>query len=782
MPDLFNKQTQRLEYVPGDKLQAAKDSGLYDLEGVKTTVASPSGRVSEVSIEDALTGELTAATGEQRAAAEEGAHLEEKHGGFWGKLNTFGEAAASSAFPVVYDALGRVIEGDDYATRRAEQTQVNEELDVAGSATGLVPGLLAGGSGAVGAAARGTGIGQIARAGTAASKGVGGGLRGVAAGAFLEGGLIEAGAGAQKVLMSEDPLDIERWSEVLPSHFIHGGVTSGALGVGGTVTIKAVGKGLARTRGLLDDVATKAQARANVADDLVGKDLPALRATREAEEEALKTIQVTERATVADDIAKYRQASIEAKPWLALKGEKDRLVRTIGRDSLDADRMMDKLLRNPKGLAEKPVQAMRSLQQQENALERLAARTDDIKAKIVAEGGDLEAAAAGVEGAKGANRMKALSQVDGLLEQNRALQQRITAAHAPPASPRLTQIDDAIAVAQQPVKKGLIEKSLDRMGSAAAYGAVAGFLPGGIAGALGAAVAPEIARKVVDVVVKRFGRAGAEAALRSSKALDAFLDVSGKAAKATPVVASKVLASLSYGPPEPRRPGQVQEAPKKKTSLLDAYRAREKEILSQVTVGPDGQPMMKLQARQELAGKLAAIRVVSPVVADRIETHKAKRIEFLARKIPKRPDIMAAQTGPDRWQPSELQMRAFARYAAAAEDPGGIEERMSAGTVTPEDAEVMRELYPERLADLQRRVYERLPELRASLPYARRLSFSILTGIPVDPALVPQVLKTLQSQFVFEPGTEGGTEAPKAQPAFGSVSKPDPTRAQERAQ
>ena len=32
-------------------------------------------------------------------------------------------------------------------------------------------------------------------------------------------------------------------------------------------------------------------------------------------------------------------------------------------------------------------------------------------------------------------------------------------------------------------------------------------------------------------------------------------------------------------------------------------------------------------------------------------------------------------------------MRTWARYVAAVEDPGGVEERLAAGTVTPEDAE-----------------------------------------------------------------------------------------------
>jgi hypothetical protein len=83
-------------------------------------------------------------------------------------------------------------------------------------------------------------------------------------------------------------------------------------------------------------------------------------------------------------------------------------------------------------------------------------------------------------------------------------------------------------------------------------------------------------------------------------------------------------------------------------------------------------------------------------------------------------------------------------------------------------------------ADIQRQIIEKLPALRAQLPYSRRLALSIFSGVPVDPAMDPQVLAILQGSFSAEQGTEGGTQAPRAQPAFGSVTKPEPTPAQQR--
>lgn len=158
----------------------------------------------------------------------------------------------------------------------------------------------------------------------------------------------------------------------------------------------------------------------------------------------------------------------------------------------------------------------------------------------------------------------------------------------------------------------------------------------------------------------------------------------------------------------------------------------------------------------------------------------ARRVEFLASKLPKRPDLGHVPAGPDMWQPSEQQIRTFARLVSAVEDPGAVEERVANGSVLPDEVEAYRTVYPERYMDMQRQIIERLPTLRTRLPFERRLSLSIFTGVPVDPALSPPVLRVMQSMYAAEPGTEGGTQPPQAQPQFGSVSREQPTPAQQR--
>jgi hypothetical protein len=209
--------------------------------------------------------------------------------------------------------------------------------------------------------------------------------------------------------------------------------------------------------------------------------------------------------------------------------------------------------------------------------------------------------------------------------------------------------------------------------------------------------------------------------------------------------------------------------------MEESFRDRAAELAAAVEPGPTG-PKVRAHVRAAIGEQLAPIAAVSRTAADRLETLAVRKLEFLAARAPK-----ATRLGLTAAPISGMAIAAFARYVAAAEDPSGIEERLAEGTITPEDAEVMRELYPARLAELTRMALEKLPTLRGTLPYRRRLALSILTGVPVDGSMEPHVLASLQEMYATEPGTEGGTQAPRPRAAFGSVKAPEPTAAQRRA-
>lgn len=648
-------------------------------------------------------------------------------------------------------------------------------------------------------------------AGESVAARAGGGIAGRALGGATEGAIYGAGQTVSDLATADEPLTAERIAGSLSSNLIYGGLAGGVLGGAGG----ALEKGLGRAKAALDEHIASTAAASAIPEDLAGLDAKGLRGARDAELGNLEAQRVPARAALADDLAAARAGAKDDKLWLATKGSDDAELRTIGKQSLKADKKLDNLLDNPKALAERPQNALAALQQQEHAYEQLLAKGDEIRAaaqtklaeeaeeaaaKARAAGGAPEPTPATEPAAPGATpaapapakiptsaRLEALDKVPAALEQNRALQQRIREITAEHASPRLSAIQDATdQLASGGKKPSLAEQMLGGTVFGSASGVAAGIpvlgqLPG-VAHLVGA----KASKLATDLVFGRAAAATGEVAKRTSSAIGAFLNASAKAPAVAPVLATKVLNAIRYAPEsrEDRRARIVDEVgggPRKEAALADAYKARAAEIRSQVALDDTGTVRMTPDARAALADRISPIRATAPLLADKIETTAARKMEFLAGKLPKRPDV-GMTIGPDRWQPSDLEMRSFARYAAAAEDPGAVEERLAHGSITPEDVEAYHAIYPERAAHLQQVLISRLSELQATLPYQRRLALSMFSGVPVDPAMHPQVLAVLQGSFELDNSSDGppGMTPPKAMPQFGSMAKPQGTPAQER--
>jgi hypothetical protein len=267
------------------------------------------------------------------------------------------------------------------------------------------------------------------------------------------------------------------------------------------------------------------------------------------------------------------------------------------------------------------------------------------------------------------------------------------------------------------------------------------------------------------------------------------------AAPAAPVLATDVLRSVRYAPSSAQSgaPGAASAAaskPAKATDakpdeLADLYNARSAEIRSQTAYDETGAPRMTPQARAQMASHLDALRLVNPIAADQVETASARRIEALAAALPRRPDpmIAGAGTAPDLWRPSEIEMRTWARRVDAAEHPENVEARLVDGSITPEDVATYRAVYPERANALEQAILGAMPQLQGKgLSYQRRLALSMFLGRPADPSMDPRILRVLQAQYVAEEGTDGGSQAPRPKPAFGSVRANIATASQEREQ
>lgn len=742
------------------------------------------------------------------------------YGGAHGAIGAVGAGLLRGATLGGSDVLARAIGGEDAAQTLRGLREQNPGLSIAGDIAGAVaPTLLSGGAAFP--------AGLVGRAGTATAAGAGGGFAGALAGGVAEGALFGVGQGASELALSQDPLTLEHAASTLSSNLLYGALAGGVAGT----AVHGVAEGLAAAKGAIDDalIARSGERAMKIADELEAKaaaepasitpetdvstlDRAGLKAAREQELERIEGARAPEKRQFVNDLGEFYDDMASQKLSKVVTGTSDAEARRAGAALRNADMQIRRLTDNEVGLADRPDRALAALQTQRQALNDIRDWMDEEMGQWqhkVREGApQLHAELMGgkIEGYVGSaltpeGRHLAVQQemarrfggrvvnegglvhldypenisfenwerLQKAIERNASLQEHLARITSDPISERLMQIESAEHAlggrtsAPAPVPA---TSPIGHVLHAAAHAA----------GPLGA---------VATTAVKALGglrKAAGAMAERAGKAASSFLDVAGsaasKAAPPAPPLATKVLAGLRYSEAD-------EEAPAKESKALpELYKARTDEIKRQVQIAPDGSFHMRPEARQKMAARLAGLGAVDPVTADRLESAGALRIAWLASQIPRRPDIAGVQVGPDTWHPSDMEMRAFARKAAAAEDPHAVLDRVVHGQVTPEDVMAMKAVFPEMLQSFVRAVSVELPTLRKTLPYERKLALSMFSGVPVDPALDPRIVAVLQGHFAAEPGSEGGTAAPKPQPQFGSLKKSPgaPTPAQVRAQ
>lgn len=773
-------------------------------------------------IPDELVGDyldrgFVAESSAQRSERLAGDVRQEVFGGAGGQVVAGAAGLARGATLGLSDAAARALYGDEASLFLRGVRDANPLTSTVTEIGGaLAPTLLSGGAALpAGLASRaGASVAQLG-----AEAGVAGKIGAAALGGAAEGALVGAGAGVTELALSGDPLTLEHVASTLSSNALYGA----AFGAGGGALGKGVELGIGRAKQAVDAIRERAALARAAGDagvgDLASLDAKGLRAARDAELDQLAAAQVEQRtaarSAAVDDAIAYRQAVREADPYLALSEGAD------AAPLAKAARVLRNQLDDVRGLRENPHGLLKPLRVEEQALERAIANRAELGAKLEAvnqriasdlgeELATLPDAATHVSlSGKAARRyasyadvrvpkagalqvtrddaaafldalrageiqgagQRALGSLDDLLARNRALQDRIKVGTAAPlprselTSERISAIDAARDALSAPRVEPLGSKLLGHTAFSAASG-LARLIPG-----VGTLLAPFAGARAADAVTGLVSGALGKAALRSTEraatAASAFLDVAGRAASAAAPaaapVASRVLSSVRYG--------AAKRGEDEPTSLPELYRRRTGELKALTHYTPDGRVEMRPAERARIAAQLDGVRAVSPRAADQLETIAVRRIEYLSSIMPRRPDIAGGPVGPDRYQPSELEIRSWARSVAAVEDPRGVLERAASGQVTPEDVDALRNVYPELLADFTAQVAAELPALRETLPYVRRLSLSLLTGVAVDPALDPAVLSVLQGQFPAEPGSEGGTQAPRAQPQFGSLKQ-----------
>lgn len=147
-------------------------------------------------------------------------------------------------------------------------------------------------------------------------------------------------------------------------------------------------------------------------------------------------------------------------------------------------------------------------------------------------------------------------------------------------------------------------------------------------------------------------------------------------------------------------------------------------MLADATAGVPGMPSLKLEMQARLATASG----------------------FLQSKLPVDYTVGTSPFG-SQFEPSDQEVETFMRYAAAVDKPLEVIDRMSEGTVTPEEIEALKMVHPDLYARLQRTVMDGIIAKGSEIPYSSKLMLSSIFDMPTDYTLQPEFVAEMQDFF-----------------------------------
>lgn len=157
-----------------------------------------------------------------------------------------------------------------------------------------------------------------------------------------------------------------------------------------------------------------------------------------------------------------------------------------------------------------------------------------------------------------------------------------------------------------------------------------------------------------------------------------------------------------------------------------------------------------------------------PAIKQSMAMKMSVATQYLAKHIPK--DPMAGRylnANQSNWEPSDSELYRFNRRVAVVHDPKVAIAKIADGSVTPEEIDALRSVYPEIFEKLKADVTSAVIEKGDKIPYDKRITIGTIFGVPTDPSLEPEMIGKLQSTFdvVDEGGRpDGATDSVKRKP------------------
>ena len=156
-----------------------------------------------------------------------------------------------------------------------------------------------------------------------------------------------------------------------------------------------------------------------------------------------------------------------------------------------------------------------------------------------------------------------------------------------------------------------------------------------------------------------------------------------------------------------------------------------------------------------------------PMLTASAESKGLLAMQFLSSKIPKSRNMPGLIPRP--YMPSTQERAKFMRYAEIVENPKKALEHLQKGTLTRENVDALKAVYPEFYKQLSGKTAEYLSKHGSKLPYNKKLQIGTLLGIPVDSSMNPKFIQSMQSGFatspeqsMVQPGITGASKLNKA--------------------
>ena len=96
--------------------------------------------------------------------------------------------------------------------------------------------------------------------------------------------------------------------------------------------------------------------------------------------------------------------------------------------------------------------------------------------------------------------------------------------------------------------------------------------------------------------------------------------------------------------------------------------------------------------------------------------------------------------------PSDYEIQQFAKIERLLAEPMSIFESLDENSITTQQVEILGKTYPEFYNNIVNQFTKILTEEEFELPYAERISLSILLNTPLDNSLRPEFIQMIQQQ------------------------------------